>query len=199
MSVASANVPLAIVSGIVCLAVGVGAGALGMVTFGYKSKTPPEVSGEGMPPPPSIPVPGGGGMGGGKGGGKGKGGGGGPGGAAAGRGPSPKAQLTALVAKLDQLTQKPLTVELTPDQKKAAHDALKGLADADDLSDDDAKKRLDDLLALLKDKKETLEAAGYRWPGDAPPPPRPGGPPNPFKEDANAGHLKALDARLAPK
>jgi hypothetical protein len=66
------------------------------------------------------------------------------------------------------------------------------------LKDDDAKARLDALLEVLKDQKKTLEAAGYRWPGEGggfgggnPPPP------NPFKDQNNHDHLNSLQAQLA--
>jgi hypothetical protein len=127
------------------------------------------------------------GMGGGMGGGKGKKGG----------GPNPKNQLVALVVKLDQLSQKPLAVQLTSDQKKKVQEQLAGLDSKDDLDESDAKKRLESLLDVVKDQKETLEAAGYRWPGQGgfqmPPPP----PPNPFKNDKNAKSLKSLQSVLA--
>ncbi len=133
------------------------------------------------------------------------------GGGMGGRGPNPKMQLSQLVAKLDVLTEKPLTVQLTPDQKKQVQEQLKGLADAKELSDDDAKAKLEKILGVVKDQKETLEAAGYRWPGAGGPggPPAPGGsggpggpggraeaPANPFTAEVNASHLKALSQRL---
>ena len=117
------------------------------------------------------------------------------------RGPSPKGQLAQLVAKLDVLTDKPLSVQLTADQRKQIQEQLNGLADAKELSDEDAKAKLDKILDVLKSQKETLEAAGYRWPAaggpSGPPPARPPEPPpNPFTTDANAGHLKSLSERL---
>jgi hypothetical protein len=135
-----------------------------------------------------------GGMMGGKGGGMGKGGG--------GFGPTPKTQLAQLVAKLDVLTAKPLSIELTDDQRAKVREQIKGLASNEELSDDEATKRLNALLDVLKEQKVTLEAAGYRWPGEG------GGgfggfgtpqPANPFKEGKDAEHLKDLDERLAKK
>ena len=64
-----------------------------------------------------------------------------------------------------------------------------------DLTEEEAKAKLDALAAELKDYKSTLEAAGYRWPGDAAPQP-PASTGNPFKEQAGQ-HLKALQERLA--
>jgi hypothetical protein len=126
-----------------------------------------------------------------------------PGGMGGMRGPSPKAQLAQLVSKLDVLTAKPLSVQLTAAQSKQIQEQLKGLADAKELADDDAKVRLEKLLDVLKDQKETFEAAGYRWPGEGG---RGGGPPggmgggappaNPFTTDTNANHLKSLSERL---
>jgi hypothetical protein len=134
------------------------------------------------------------------------------------RPPNYKGQIAQLVSKLDVLTEKPLEVRLNADQRKEVAEQLKGV-DADDLSDDAAKEKLDKLLDLVKDQKDTLKAAGYNWPGEGgrgpggpggpggppglggpPGPGGPGGPPgppqNPFKNDANADHLKKLSERL---
>src|SRR5262249_28957884 len=187
MSVGSANVPLAIVSGVICLAVGLGAGAAAMMGFGYKPTGPPKydtVMGAGMPTAIPMGMPPSGASG------KAKGG---AGGGTGSRGPSNKSQLTALVTKLDQLTQKPLTLELTADQKKKAHELRKGLAEVEELSEDAPQKRFEDLLELLRDKKATREAAGFRCP--APPPMgRPPEMPNPFKDAVNAKHVKSLES-----
>ncbi len=179
------GVALSVVGG---LGLGVALGVLSMWAMGYRLGTPPYAYPGGIPP----------GMGGMR-------------GIMAGRGgemppsmgpPSAeKTQLVGLVDKLDQLTEKPLAVQLSDAQRQQIKEQLKGLADAEELSDDDAKGRLDKLLELLKDQRGTLEAAGYRWPAQASfPPPMPGGPPaaNPFKAEQNARHLKALSERLAP-
>ena len=55
-------------------------------------------------------------------------------------------QLAVLVAKLDQLTEKPLSIEWTTDQKKSVHEVLQGLTDKDELNDDDAKATVRGLL-----------------------------------------------------
>src|SRR5205807_5943558 len=125
---------------------------------------------------------------------KGKGGGGG-----GGRGgPRPKKQLATLVDKLDVLTSKPLAIELSPEKKTKVGELLKGLDQKADLTDEEAKEKLDSLLDQVKDQKSTLEAAGYRWPGEGGGGGRGGTPPaNPFKEEANSQHLKALQERLA--
>jgi hypothetical protein len=125
--------------------------------------------------------------------------------------PNPQAQLAALVDKLDLLTGKPLTVQLSDEQRKEISEQLKGLADVDELTDDVARAKVDKLDELLKDQKSTLEAVGYRGPaegmsGGMPALPGPGGRggvpgpppvPNPFKVEDNAKHLKALTNRLA--
>ncbi len=172
------------------LAVGVGAGVIGMTYFGYslkepENKVPDQQAAGGMPPM-------GGGMGGMGGRGPRGGGPGGPGmGGFGGMRNSPKSQLANLVAKLDDLTRKPLEVKLTEDQKQKVREQLKGLDGQKELTDDDAKKRLDALLDVVKDQRDVLKSAGYRWPGegggDMQPPV-----PNPFTEEKNKEHLKSL-------
>jgi hypothetical protein len=117
-----------------------------------------------------------------------------------GRGPSPKNQLASLVTKLDQLTGKPLGLNLTDEQRTKIREQIQGLGDAEDLSDEEAQKRLDALLKIVEGDKDTLEAAGYRWPGE-----QGGGrgagpgdaPKNPFKEGASEKHLKDLQDHLS--
>jgi hypothetical protein len=115
---------------------------------------------------------------------------GGPGGAPAGLS---RTQLVALVAKLDVLTSKPLAVNLTEEQKTKIQATLKGLGEKKELREDDAKRILDAILQIVENDKETLAAAGFP----------PGSPnasdPNPFQQEANAEHLKALQARLSSK
>lgn len=197
-----AKLPAAVVCTITALVAGAGGGALFMTLFGYRpsNETGAEVDPgvfqekmagmkggkggmQGMPPggPPGM-------------GGKGFGG-KGPGGKGGGA-LSSKAQLATLVSKLDQLTGKPLTINLTAEQKAVVRDALKGLADPEELKDDDAKERLDKVLEVLKGQRPTLEAAGYRWPGGGGGGFGGGAAPNPFKEEANGNALKNLDKRL---
>lgn len=111
-------------------------------------------------------------------------------------GGNPRNQLDSLVAKLDVLTRKPLSVSLNDDQKAKIREQLKGLADAKDLNPVDAQKRLEALLEILKNDRATLEAAGFVWPGDpksvSPPPEKP----NPFASDASSEHLKGLMGTL---
>ena len=214
----SSQVPAVIASGIICLIAGAGAGVLTMVLLGFHmdkeasvedimreakanyGKEGAEAAQPGQDMKQAMYGDGkGNGPGGGKGpgGAKGPGGGKGPGGAGKGKGgfgPSPKTQLAQLVTKLDVLTAKPLTLELTDSQRNKVRTQLKGLTEEENLSEEEAKKRLDALLEVLKDQRATLEEAGYFWPGSFQMPPSP--PSNPFKEGKAADHLKALDERL---
>ena len=78
--------------------------------------------------------------------------------------PAPRSSSTLLVGKLDQLTDKPLAVTLTEAQRNTLREQLQGIEDLKDLTDEEAKKRLDSLLAVLSKDKETLVAAGFSWP-----------------------------------
>jgi hypothetical protein len=129
------------------------------------------------------------------------GGGGGGRGQGGGRGPSSRDQLTTLIAKLDQLTAKPLAVNLTPELKTKLREQLKSIADAEEIKDDDAKQHLDALLEILKSEKETMVAAGYSWPGQSSGSslPAPADQPNPFRAPENGKKLKALQDRLSDK
>ena len=197
MGVMKAKVPAALASGIACLLLGGGIGAVTMWAANkpdQQANAAPAEDGKGDANKGSkAGMPGMGGMGapggmGGKGGGK-----GGPGGFGGAKGPSSKAQLAQLVNKLDVLTGQSLHIDLTPDQKKQAKELLADLTAKDELSEEDAKKKLDALVALLEPNKKTLEEAGYGRPGG-----RSGEPPaNPFKEGVGADHLKSLQATLA--
>jgi hypothetical protein len=199
------KMPAIIVSSLACLVAGLGLGMLVMVSMGYQLERPAasaaQESGPGGGP--------GGGMGAkmagmkGKGGGKGGMGGGmgGMGGmmggmGGGGGGAQPKAQLAGLVDKLDLLTARPLAIQLTDEQRAKVAEQLKGLEGAKDLTDEEAKKRLDALTETLKPYRETLEAAGYRWPGAGGGGGRQPPPPNPFLEEKNNKHLKELQERL---
>jgi hypothetical protein len=196
MSVATAKVPAAIVSGVICLCLGAG---IMFVIQPYivpadKQAAANSANGDSSGKDGGGPNGGGSklGMKGGKGG---KGGGGAP---------NSKQQLTQLVTKLDTLTVKPLKFELTADQKKQVKEILADLDNKEAITDEEAKSKLEALLKLLEAQKETLIATGYRWPGEggggggggggpgggAPPPP------NPFKEGTNAEHLKSLQESL---
>jgi hypothetical protein len=176
------KVPAIVATGVICLVIGVGGGILTMMEFGYtlkepESKTTPQAMGGGR---------------------------GGPGGNRQGgiggmfRGPSPKNQLATLVTKLDLLTKKPLAIHLNEEERAKMREQLQGLADKDKLSDKEAKKRLDAVLKILEAQKDTLTAAGYRWPGQGRGGFRPpADAPNPFKEKQNGQHLQSLQQQLA--
>src|SRR5262245_8225460 len=165
------KVPATVATGLICTLVGIGLGALGMANKDLivppKPKSTTAAPGDGpmMPPGPRPSSP------------------------------SPTAQLVGLVAKLDLLTQKPLTVTLTDEEKAKLAEQLKGLDADTPLGDEEIKKRLDAILEIVKDDREALEAAGYSWPGDTRIRPR-GGAPNPFTEVDNTAHLKGLRERL---
>jgi hypothetical protein len=215
------KIPAIISCSLLCFALGAAAGVAGITIFGYKltgvrvtmavdhadkrAGDPAGAPGKGGPPAGMMGKGGGGMMG--K-GGKGKGGpggpgpGGGPGDMMAmmmggkGKGASPKSQLESLIVKLDLLTQKLLKIELSKEQAKKVGEEVRELAKAD-LTDDDAKKHLDRLLEVLGDQKETLTAAGFRWPsaqGDAKGGPGGGGAPVDMEK-----HLKSLQQRLDSK
>ncbi|HTH47491.1 MAG TPA: hypothetical protein VMB21_08275 [Candidatus Limnocylindria bacterium] len=206
------NVPIPIVVGIICLGLGI-AGGLVLAEF-VNTRTPAvagggEDGGVGEGAPPTMPGgKGGGKAGGGKAGG-GKAGGGkaggkvGPGGGGGGD-PNPKFLLTQLIGKVDTLTAKPLTIQLTPEQKKKVQEQITGLDAKVKLSSDEAKAKLDALLDSLKDHKAMLVAAGFFWPGEPGGGGGRGGGPggkvdpddNPFKSTANGQHVKALEATL---
>jgi hypothetical protein len=233
MAAANPNVPAALASGIICLVLGAGLGFLGNDIYrnrkpadGSTTERQPMLGADAGMRPPDAAGMGGPPMGGpGGGGGRPGAGPGGPGGMMMGmggmgagrgmQGPPVRAQLANLVSKLDVLTNKdkPLLIELTVEQKQKVKEQLQGLADMEEVKDEEAKKRLDALLEILKDKKDTLEAVGYRWPagqgggqgggpggfGGGPGGGRPGGNPstNPFKDDPNvANALKSLESTL---
>lgn len=203
---AEAKVPTIISVAVICLALGAGAAVATMNLMGYHldkpgaagavSATPTPPMGMGGPPggPPPSGAPPGGKMGmgppGGTGAGAPKGG--------MGRGPNPKLQLASLVAKLDLVTGKPPTIQLTEEQRKKVQQQLQGLDTAEDLPAEEAKKRLDALLEVLKDHRQTLELVGYRWPSQGGPSSFSAPPelPNPFKEEKSAKPLKSLQSRL---
>jgi hypothetical protein len=193
------RIPAAVAAALSAFAAGVGVGVVVLASFGYqwdKKENPPTspeaVAGDAGVGPIAMRM----GMGPPGAGGRGRGGRG-------GGGPSAKAQLASLVDRLDVLTRKPLAVQLEGDKKKQVLEQLRGLGEKDELSDDEAKAKLEALLKVLGPDRDTLEAVGYRWPGAG----AAGGggrgrgrgapePPNPFKEGNNRDHLKALQQRL---
>ncbi|MCI0381044.1 MAG: hypothetical protein L0215_25960 [Gemmataceae bacterium] len=204
---AQIKLPAIVISSAACLALGVGAGMLWYTYNPPKAPTNPEDAKprglmDGMPPGGMMGMQGGapGGMMGMMGGGGMAGGKGGPGGP---KGPSPKTQLVSFIGKLDVLSVKPLTIKLSDEQKSKILEQIKGLDDEDELSDDEATKRLESLADALKNHREVFEVAGVRWPGaEAKKDGGPGGkgaPANPFKDGDGAKHLQALQSRLEMK
>lgn len=192
MSIASARMPAAVVSGAICLMIGIGGGLVlgSYVDVGLKKEAAGGEPADLKETSPKAAMPGGmpggakGGMPGAKGGGQ-------PGGKGGGaKGPSSKVQLAQLVGKLETLTKKPLALELNADQKKELKSLLADLDAKESLSDEDAKTKLDALLKLVESQKATLEATGYRWPGSQFAPPI--DLPNPFKEGESAAKLNLL-------
>jgi hypothetical protein len=183
------------------LGMGAALGVLAMAFYGYQLKQPESTGGAspqsgmgpGGGPPNMMAMMGRGGM---------PNGGGSPGRMGGGR-PNSKTQLASLVAKLDVLTNEPLAVKLNPEQKKKMREQLQMLDEQENLSEDEAKAKLDALLDILKDQRQTLEAAGYRWPGQGGGRGRGGQPAsalaNPFKDEQNSKHLKALQSQLDKK
>ena len=174
------------------LGAGAGLGIVAMAYYGYhwEPREDPDAASN-APGPPGMMPPG-------------MMGGGGPpnmmGGGAAGRGPTSKTQLVSLITKLDLLTHHSLAVRLNDEQKKKVRQQIVKLDEKQDISEREAKERLDALLVVLKDQRETLESAGYRWPGQsggAGQPPQ--SQPNPFREPQNGKHLKSLQNQLEEK
>lgn len=192
-------------SGVVGVLLGA-AGALAAASaLGYQVQKPePKLSADSAPP--AAPTMGGGapgtpggmmgmgGMGGGMMGGM-------------GQGPRPKQQLTSLVRKLELLTGD-LNLNLTDEQRQTLGKQLDEFAELKTLTDDEAEKKYNDLLALLDDgQKAKQDAIGLPFRrggggggggfggGGAPPAPDA----NPFESEANANALKSLRERLAAK
>ena len=150
------KVPVILATAVICFLLGSAVGVVGFA-IAYPLLPGNAPVGEGQPGPGSMAAPPGmGSMGGPPGGG----GMGGPPTA-----PNYKAQLAGLVTKIDQLTNKSLTVTLTDEQKKQLGEELKGLEAMDDLSSDEAKKRLEAVLKVVEGDKQVFTDAGYRWPG----------------------------------
>jgi hypothetical protein len=192
------QVPAIIVGVVASLGLGIGLGIVLMATYGDeilgKEKEQPTARAPAQRP---GMIPGGGMMGGGRGGGM-------MGGGMMGGGPSSKTQLANLVGKLDQLTSNTLTLSLTAEQKKVIAEQTKDLLDKPELEEKDAQTRLDAMLKALEKDKAKFEAAGYRWPGG-----QRGGqggmmqppgqePKNPFKQENNEKHLKAVREHVGP-
>jgi len=182
----NSKLPAVVVASIVSLALGGGLCVLGMTLFGYQlpSAGASSVAQAGQAAAPKGAAPKAGAAGGEK-GKKGKGG-----------FNNSRTQLAQLVTKLDVLTGKPLHLELPAETQAKVADQLQGLGGDEELADDTAKRKLESLLELVKDHKETLEAAGFRGPdsgGGRFIAPTAG---NPFSDDKTGKHLKDLQERL---
>jgi hypothetical protein len=137
--------------------------------------------------------------------------------------PRPKRDLTTLVRKLDLLTGD-IGITLTAAQAAAVNDRLRDVEKSAKMSDDDAKAKHDQLMAVLNEnQKARLEAIGLPQParsggpGMGPDMPGMGGAmpgmaagssgaapkqdenQNPFQQDAEAKAVKSLRERLASK
>lgn len=201
-------------SGVVGVLLGA-AGALAAASaLGYQVKKPePKAVADSNPPaPPTMGSPSGGAPGA-PGGGGGMGGGmmgmGGMGGGmmgGMGQGPRPKQQLTNLVRKLELLTSD-LSLNLTDEQRRTLGKQLDEFAELKTLTDDEAQKKYDELLALFDEgQKAKQDAIGLPFRrggaggggfggGGAPQPPDS----NPFENETNANALKSLRERLSAK
>jgi hypothetical protein len=185
MSAAKAQVPIAVTCSVLFLLLGMGAGALGATLFGHlwtesESPGPPQ----GGLPPGGGPMP----M---------LGKGGGKGGKGFGKGFlfTDKARLAGLVSKLELLTREPLTEELTADQKRKIKEMLDSIDVKKAMSEEEAKKRLEELRDVVEPQRETLEAVGIFWPDTTLPANIDAD--NPFKTDPNRKSLETLQKRLS--
>lgn len=202
----SQSVPAWLASGLLGLVLGGGATFLGMQYLGY-SNEPREIVIGAPPADIAAMIARGGPMGGMMSGGS---GGGGPGGGGAARA---KRDLTALVGKLNLLSQG-VRVELTDDQSDDLAVKLAVLETAEKMTSDQAQESLESLQAILTDEQKASIAsielprsprsADGGGPTDGGPPAGTGGPPgapqpeddNPFREEANQQRLTDLLTRL---
>ncbi len=196
------RVPGIVVGIIGGIAVGSAAGAVGLARYG-EPKRPAEAAagaaaGVASGGPGAMMAPGFGGPGG-PGGGPGRPGRGGPGGPVGfgGGPPDHKVQLGNLVDRVIILALKPPTFTLTDEQKKQALAQLDGLEKPDELSQEEAEKRLEALQKVLEGQSDSLRKISTGGPGRGGPGGRPPTPPNPFKEEKKAQELKELRAWLS--
>lgn len=132
--------------------------------------------------------------------------------------PRPKRNLTTLVQKLDLLTGD-IGITLTAEQAAAVNDCLQDVEKSAKMSDDEAKAKHEQLMAVLDENQRTRLAAieipqpaggpGLMWPTTGKPKPAGmmgGGPPvwedesqNPFQQAAEGKALKSLHERLVSK
>jgi hypothetical protein len=188
------RVPAIVSCSVGTLALGFGIGVAALLALGYqKEPGAAEKKGDSNE---AMAANQGGARGGGRGGPRG-GGRGGPASAETAVPPNPvRLQLAYLVTKLDLLAHKKLALDLTKDEKERVARELQGLDQPDHpLSEQEAQKRLEGLLDALRNHKQTLEEAGFRWPGPSNPP-RATGDANPFQDKNTAEHLKSLQKTL---
>jgi hypothetical protein len=121
--------------------------------------------------------------------------GGGPGGGMGG--PNPKRELTMLVRKIALLTGD-IGIKLSSEQAQSVSAVLAGVETVEEVSDEDAQARHDEIVALLDDaQKSQLDAIGLPRPprgGGGGPPPAP--PANPFQDELNSAALTSLREQL---
>jgi hypothetical protein len=174
---------------------GLALGVLLMAGFGYKAHRddplPSDMSG-----PPGLAGAPKGGMAMPKGGGMPKGG--LPKGNFGAPAPSSRDQLASLLTTLDTVADRPVTVNLTTEEKAAIVKELKALTEADEVNNEEAKARLDSILKIVEKHQKTLETVGFR----TGPPPKGGSSlakdnPNPFKTGPAAENVKSLVERLS--
>nr|MCU0978143.1 hypothetical protein [Pirellulaceae bacterium] len=93
-------------------------------------------------------------------------------------------------------------LKLSPEQSKSVSAALADVEKADEMSDEDAQAKHDEILALFDDgQKSQLEGVGLPRPqrgagGGSPGGPPPAPPANPFHDEANSAALKNLRQRF---
>ncbi len=122
--------------------------------------------------------------------------------------PRPKRELTTLVRKLDLLTGD-IAIALSDEQAKTLAESLKDVELADNMTDDDARAKNEQILSALdEDQKARLEAIGLpRRARSGPGRPEDAGPggigrpadsesTNPFAQEVEAKALNSLRERL---
>jgi hypothetical protein len=108
-----------------------------------------------------------------------------------------KANLAALVVKLDYLATSPLKLNLDEKQRQGVVEQLNGLADLGMLPEEDAGKRLFALQQILNpDQEVVLYAAGFLWPGGVSVQEQTRSHANPFRIPEVRKHLRDLEKQL---
>lgn len=208
---AKVKIPAIILGVLGGIALGFGGGVLAHAYLGTDLLDPrefdPNDTGFNSPGAGSMPPNMGGGQaqggrpggGGGRPGGRGRpeGGGGRPGGGSGFR-PTSTNQLSSLIEKLTLLTDQPLA--LSTEEQKQVQEKLKDLQQLEEVNEDDAKTNLDNLLKVLEPHKDSLVAAGFRWPGErrrnGAPSGRPSPEGNPFNQAETKKNIEALQSRF---